>query len=118
MPVSSSRLSYSDCETLFEKALADLKGCRYQVIVDGLEGDFGKTKYFVMRMHQFRALDRQDNRVIFNPGDPMYGRSVYDSMIVRIKADTEGKFWVYVVHTEIAESEIESLSELEQEAPQ
>jgi hypothetical protein len=113
MPVSSSRLSYSDCETLFEKALADPKGARYQVIADGIPGDYGKTRYFVMRMHQFRSLDRKDNRTMFEPGDPMYGRSVYDPMIVQMKIDSEGKYWVYVVHTEIDPNEIESLSELE-----
>lgn len=109
MPVSSSRLSYSDCEVLFEKALADTKGARYQVAF----GDYGQTRYFVMRMHQFRAIDRQDNRSMFEKGDPLYGRSIYDPLVVQIKKDVDGLYWCYVVHTEINEGEIEPLSETE-----
>lgn len=111
MPVSSSRLSYSDCEALFEKALDDAKGARYQVA----DGDFGKNQYFRMRMHQFRALDRQDNKTIHEIGEKLHGRSVYDVLIVQLKQDVEGKWWTYVVHTEIDPAEIEVLSEIEGE---
>lgn len=107
MPVSSSLLSYSDCTALFDKALEDPKGARYQVA----DGDLGKSRYFAMRMHQARSLDRKENKGIYEPGDKLYGRSLYDPLIVQLKQDTEGKWWVYVVHTEIDEAEIESLSE-------
>lgn len=109
MPVSSSRLSYDDCFTLFDKALADTKGARYQVS----GGDYGKNQYFRMRMHQARALDRADNKLLFNLGDPLFGRSVYDTLVIQLREDTEHKWWVYVTHTEIDAAEIESLSELE-----
>lgn len=109
MPVSSSRLSYDDCFTLFDRALADPKGARYQAD----DGSLGKNRYFVMRMHQARALDRSDNKLLFNLGDPLFGRSIYDPLVCRLLEDTTGKWWVYVMHTEIDEAEIESLSELE-----
>jgi len=109
MPVSNSRLSYSDCFTLFDKALEDTKGARYQVA----NGDYGKTKYFIMRMHQARALDRKDNKDLHEPGHPMHGHSIYDTLVCQLKEDSEHKWWVYVSHTEISEAEVESLSEIE-----
>lgn len=109
MPVSNSRLSYGDCFALFERALADPKGARYQCP----PGDFGQNQYFRMRMHQARSLDRIDNKTMYEIGDPLYGRSVYDVLIVQLKEDTEGKWWTYVSHTGIDEGAIESLSEIE-----
>lgn len=109
MPVSSSRLSYSDCFALYERALADKTGARYQVP----PGEYGKNKYFVMRMHQARAIDRKDNKALYEVGDPMYGHSPYDVLIVRLLQDTEGLWWVYALHTEIEDGEIEALSEIE-----
>lgn len=110
MPVSSSRLSYSDCFTLFDKAHADVKGARFQV--NG--GDsYSDAWYFRLRMHQARAIDRKDNKEIYEIGDPLYGRSIFDPLQIQIKADTERKWWIYVKHTEINVDDIESLSELE-----
>lgn len=106
MPVSSSRLSYSDCETLFEKALDDTKGARYSVG----DGNFGTNQYFRMRMHQFRALDRKDNLTLHEPDAPLYGRSIYDPLVVQLKKDPNDRWWVYVSHTEINEAEILLLS--------
>lgn len=108
MPVSNSRLSYADCFTLFDKALDDTKGARYQVG----NGEEGANRYFVMRMHQARSLDRQDNKILHSLGDHLYGRSVYDPLICQLKQDTKGGWWVYVTHTEIDEALIESLSEV------
>lgn len=112
MPVSSSRLSYDDCFTLFEKALNDTKGARYQIP----DGAHGATKYFVMRMHQARSLDRKENKELYEKGHKLYGRSIYDPLVCRIKKDVEGLWWVYVSHTEIPEGEIELLSEDEEPA--
>lgn len=109
MPVSNSRLSYSDCFSLFDKALEDSKGARYQVN-GGVK--YGDSHHFRLRMHNARSIDRKDNKEVFGIGDPLYGRSVYDPLIIQIKEDTEGKWWIYVRHTEIDESEIEALSEL------
>lgn len=111
MPVSNSRLSYSDCFTLFDKALEDTKGARFQVSEGKHHGDAWQ---FRLRMHQARAIDRKDNRELYQLGDPLYGHSVYDPLIIQIKTDTEGKYWIYVKHTEIDADQIEALSELEE----
>lgn len=107
MPVSSSRLAYDDCFLLYEKALEDPVGARFQVA----SGDLGQTRYFITRMHQARAIDRKDNKAIFpDPGAPLHGRSIYDPLTVQLKQDTEGLWWVYVSKTTIAPDQIESLS--------
>lgn len=116
MPVSSSRLSYSDCFTLFEKALEDTKGARFQPKSSKTDvpGNYGDCYHFRLRMHQARAIDRKDNREIFDPGDPLYGRSLLDPLVIQIKGpDSDGMHWIYVTHTEINIDDIESLSELE-----
>lgn len=114
MPVSNSRLSYSDCFTLFDKALADTKGARFQVNGGDLYGD---AYHFRLRMHQARAIDRKDNQAMYpDPGHPLHGRSELDPLVIQIKGpDTEGKWWIYVKHTKIDVDDIESLSELEAE---
>lgn len=109
MPVSNSRLSYSDCFTLFEKALEDTKGARFQVAGGG---NYGDSHHFRLRMHQARSIDRKDNRELFQLGDPLFGRSVFDPLVIQIKQDTEGLWWIYVKHTEIDADQIEALSEL------
>lgn len=117
MPVSSSRLSYSDCFTLFDKALEDSTGARFQPKASKGEDNFGDCYYFRLRMHQARAIDRKDNAKLFEVGHPMHGHSVYDPMITQIKGpDPDGKFWIYVKHTEINVEDIELLSELEANA--
>lgn len=116
MPVSSSRLSYSDCFTLFDKAYNDTKGCRFQVKPSGADGrNYGDCYHFRLRMHQARAIDRKDNRALYpDPSEPLHGRSIYDSLVIQIKGpDSEGMHWIYVSHTEIDVNDIESLSELE-----
>lgn len=116
MPVSNSRLSYSDCFTLFDKALEDSKGARYQV--NG-GTNYGDSWQFRLRMHNARQIDRKDNKDIYpDPGERLHGRSLFDPLIIQIKQDVEGLWWIYVVHTEIDGSEIESLSELEANAEQ
>lgn len=111
MPVSNSRLSYSDCFTLFDKALEDSKGARYQVNKGLTRGDAWQ---FRLRMHNARQIDRRDNKDLFpDPGEPLHGRSIYDPLLIQIKQDVEEKWWIYVVHTEIEAGDIEALSELE-----
>lgn len=121
MPVSNSRLSYSDCFTLFERAHADPKGARFQPKPSKTNDNYGDCYHFRLRMHQARAIDRRDNKSLFadEPGAPLYGRSILDPLIIQIKGpDSEGLHWIYVTHTNIDVDDIESLSELEADAEQ
>lgn len=102
MTTSTSRLSYEDCERLFEAAEADAAGARMKV------PDFNAGTHFKMRMHSFRQIDRRENRQVYvnQPDHPMYGRSVYDRFIVTVD-NVDGEWYVYVKRT------LENLGEIE-----
>lgn len=110
MPISNSRLSYSDCFTLLDGALADPKGARVCI------GEYGQAIFFRMRVNQARAIDRKDNKEIYSEVDhPLHGRSIYDPILTRVLEDTDGQWWVYAIKTELDPSRVEGLSELENE---
>lgn len=107
MSFSNSRQSYKDCEEFLDKAIADEQGARRFV------GERGQAEYFRARCNHFRVLDRLENRQGYTPGDPMYAKSVYDVMAIRIKQDTEGDWYVYAEKWELPGAEVEALSEIE-----
>ena len=113
MSLPTSLLSYSDCVSLYEAALADPVGARL---------DFSTpagAQYFVARMHQCRVLDRKFNAEVHTKGAKMHGRSHYDSLVCRIKPGRIGNDMVWWVYVERAAARIEgfqSLSTVEDEA--
>lgn len=110
MTASTSRLSYQDCFDVLDQALEDTKGARVK-----FEG-YSSASYFRSRLHNARQIDRKDNRDIHSEDmtHPMFGRSVYDKLIVRIVPETEFH-WVYIEHSSIDRLEVESLSQAEGE---
>ena len=107
MSLSDSRLSYTDCYEAMDRALEDEKGIR--VVVE----DNNAATYYRMRLHQARKIDRRHNKSVYEPGDKLYGHSVYDVLIFRIREDIEGAWWVYMEQVTMPREEnIESLSEL------
>jgi len=58
-------------------------------------------------------VDRKDNEKLHQPTDLLFGRSSYDSYVVRIRQDTEDGWWVYIEPLSIDVERIENLSELE-----
>lgn len=106
MAISNSRLSYEDCYKVMDQALDDEIGARVKL------ANHDDAVFFRMRMHQARAIDRKDNKVLYNEGDPLYGRSPYDQLVIRIK-ELEDAVWVYAERVKMPE-EIEPLSEVEQ----
>mgnify|MGYP001604604296 CR=1 FL=1 len=104
MATSQSRLSYSDCYEVLDKAIANQKGIRVQV------DDFGAGNNYRLRLHQARAIDRKDNRETFPEGHKLHGRSVYDQLVVRIK-EIKGKWWMYLERFSTANLNIEPLGE-------
>jgi hypothetical protein len=89
-----------------DQALDDEIGARVKI------ASHDDAMFFRMRMHQARQIDRKDNKELYQPGDPLYGRSPYDQLVVRIKEHDDG-IWVYAERVRLPE-EIESLSEVEQ----
>src|SRR5882762_5370544 len=66
----------------------------------GIRVHFGKdsagAKKFQLRMHQARSLDRQQSRRMYPVQDIRSGASIYDPLIIRVREDVEGDWWVYV----------------------
>ncbi len=112
MTAPTTRLSYGDAYDALDRAKDDPKGIRVKF------EDFAGAATFRSRLHYARQVDRKDNLQIYeeDQGNPLYGRSVYDTLVVRIKPDTEGCSWVYIEHASIGDRVVESLSEMDDAA--
>lgn len=89
MSASTSKLSYSDCFEVMDKALEASRGIRIQF------ADEGVAKHFLVRMNKARVLDRNENRQIYAEGDVLFGRSVYDPLMGQIKR-VDGQVWLFL----------------------
>ena len=108
MVTSTSRLAYSDCFDLMDKAIADPKGIKVK---------FAKGEdawHFRIRLHTARKIDRIDNKEVYEQGHPMHGRSVYDQLTMRIRK-AEDHVWLRLERIDARVFEIESLDEPEGE---
>ena len=110
MSVSTSRLAYTDCYKVLDQALTDEVGARVRM------SDMDKANYLRMRLNQARSIDRKDNCQLYDEDHPLYGRSVYDVLIFRLR-QIDDEAWVYVEHIGLDLGEIEPLSQLELEGP-
>jgi hypothetical protein len=111
MTTSTSRLSFTDCQDIFDKAIEDGTGVRVMFNTEG------QANHFIGRMHRFRELDRLDNAKEFDQGHPLHGKSVYDQCVVRRPrsetfSDGAVGWWVYVEKMTIENMIIEPLSAL------
>lgn len=110
MTAPTTRLSYGDSYDALDRAKDDPKGIRIRF------KDYAEASTFRSRLHYARQVDRRDNLQIYDESDPLFGRSVYDTLVVRIREDTEGAWWVYIEHASIEDKVVESLSEIEDAA--
>lgn len=109
MSSPTTKLAYKDCEALFDQASDDAKGIRFRVPSES------HAIHLRMRMQQFRALDREDNRRLYDLGNPMHGCSIYDPLVIRYRHDGSD-WWVYVEpRSAPIIGDIESLSDLNEE---
>jgi hypothetical protein len=107
MVTSTSRLAYSDCFDLMNKAIADPKGIQVK---------FAQSEdawHFRIRLHTARKIDRLDNMTTYPETHAMHGKSVYDQLTMRIRTPDgpEGIAWLRLERIDAREFEIESLSE-------
>ena len=98
--------SYDDCRDIFERATLDPKGARAKA------GDHSAAISLRTRLHYYRTLDRQANAGIYDPGHPMHGRSLYDSLLVELIRDEDGDWWTYVTPRRDKILALEGLSEV------
>ena len=108
MVTSTSRLAYSDCCDLRDKASADQKGIKVKFAA----GE--DAWHFRIRLHTARKIDRLDNKYIYDQGHHMHGRSVYDQLTMRIRK-TDSHAWLRLERIDTREFEIESLTKPESE---
>ncbi len=101
----NSLRAYTDCQKLYEAALADPKGARCQI------GTQEACINMRTRMHYFRKLDRESNANVYASDHPMHATSVYDPYVVRIIMDEDRQWWLYVEPRASESMIIEGLSD-------
>ncbi len=89
MSLSTSRLAYTDCYELLDRAVEDTRGIRASVPTQAA------ATHLRMRIHQARAIDRSENAKTYAVDHPMHGRSPYDIFTVRIE-ESPACFWLYL----------------------
>lgn len=108
MPLPKSIHAYNDCKEIYERAmdsvLAEGPGVRVR------QPDWDAANYLRMRMNNARAINRRDNQDIYEPGDPLYKASEWDTLMVTIKKVGE-EFYLYVEPHGIDTSSIEAIPE-------
>jgi hypothetical protein len=103
MATSTSRLAFTDCFSVFDRALASAEGIR---ISFSTEGD---AKHFRTRLHSARAIHRNDNAETYPAEHPMHGHSEYDSLVVKLRSNGEGHY-LYIEPTTTKSIEIEDIA--------
>jgi hypothetical protein len=106
MALSNSLHSYTDCLDFFERVVDDPKGGRCFI------GTYEDAHYFRMRCNQARKLHRLENAKVHAEGSKMHGHSEYDPLCLRLKMDTDHKWYVYAERMHIDASQIDLLSEI------
>lgn len=109
MVTSTSRLAFSDCYELMERAITDAKGIKVKFARDE------DAWHFRVRLHTARRIDRTDNMSLFPEGHMMHGKSPYDELVMRIRPNGDGGYWLRLERISIDNLEIESISD---ETPQ
>lgn len=94
MTLSTSDLAYVDCYKLLDQALDARKGIRIQY---ASESD---VNYQASRFNKARSLDRIKNTTLHQPGDLLYGKSLYDGISIRKRSDDNGVWYVILVKIE------------------
>ena len=89
MSLTSQPGAYTDCYTLYERAI-ESNGMRVPF------PDESSARYFQMRMNQARVIRRNESRRIYPPDNHLYNTSEFDTLKVQVLPDTEGEWWVYV----------------------
>jgi len=82
--------AYPDCKELYERANEDPIGVRARMESEAA------AKLFQMRMHQYRSLERRQSKRLYDRDDIRHGKSEFDPLVVKVREDTEGHWWVYV----------------------
>lgn len=105
MSPPNSRLAYTDCYDIMNAAIKDGTGARVEVESENHGINLR------MRIQYARRIDRLDNRMTYAADSPLYGRSVYDPLVMRLK-QIDDCWWVYLEVCSIGNLNIQGLSEV------
>src|SRR5262245_58537559 len=104
MSYSKSVFAFDDVQPAFDKALAAEKGIRIVCA--------SRSAAIILRsrFNYFRKLDRDENKKTYEPGHHLYGRSMYDRLILRVppKGDAN-EHCVYIEKRDVSDLNIEEL---------
>lgn len=90
MSLPNQIAAYNDCFDYFDRAMSSERGIRIPF------NTFEAAKQFQLRMHNARALDRQESRRIHERNTPQWDKSEYDRLCVRNPQEIDDRWWVYV----------------------
>lgn len=91
MALSNQIAAYDDCFGVFETAVKTGARVCFETV--------GEARHFMMRMHQARALQREESQRLYESTDIRWGKSSYDRLTVRQPVeDKDGFWWVYIEH--------------------
>lgn len=111
MSLPNQIAAYDDCFDIFARAAEDEKGVRVRF------DEHSKAKFFQLRMCQARALERAESTRLYEKSDVRWNKSSFDKLVVRNPIqDTEGGWWVYIERHGAQVTDIEAISEIEDEA--
>lgn len=105
MSLSKSRFAYTDCYEVLDRAMDDPSGIRVRI------RDYDAALIFRSRLHYARKLKREDSERLYEPDDPKFGVTIYDTLVVRIK-NVSDQFFIYIEHRQTP-TDIQSLAEVE-----
>lgn len=104
MSWSKSPLAFNDVKGLFEQALMADKGIKVTLT------SHAQAVALRARFNYFRKYDRECNRTIYSPENPMHQRSVYDILVLRIPPkDAEDANVLYIEHRKESDYNVETL---------
>jgi len=78
MSFNKSSLAFDDIQGAFDRALAAPKGVRIKC------SSRGEAIVLRTRFNYFRKLNRKENKEVYTSDQPMWGKSAYDKLVLRV----------------------------------
>lgn len=104
MSYNKSPFAFDDIRSAFERALEAPKGIK--LVCDS----HSAAILLRSRFNYYRKMHRRENSEVYQPGDPMYGKSVYDRLILRVpkKGNTDAN--ILYIEPHVLKAEIEEIT--------
>lgn len=104
MSYNKSPLAFDDVREAFEKALTSTRGVKI------LCASRGAAVVLRSRFNYFRKIHRCESRSIYTPDHPMWGKTPYDRLALRIPPKgADDQHILYIEHHSVENLEIEEI---------